>query len=323
MDQRRPTVLLVGQGLTAASALESLLARFLVVGLVRAPSAEGPDPAIATAERNGVRVLADTSLPAVWEAVRDLAPDCVVISSYDRLLPPSLLATCRFVNVHYAPLPAYRGRANVNWAIINGEPDTAITVHVLTASLDGGSILFQRRVRIGDDDTVADLYARLNELQRVHLADAVESHLHGDQGVRQDDAAATYGCSRLPGDGEIDWTGSTQTIYALVRALTAPYPGAFTHLGARRLVVWRARPATSPGRWVGRVPGRVVGLSDEAGWVDVLTGDGVLRLELVQPHGEDAQPAAEVIHSVRTTLGLRPAELLECLRLLLPTAGVP
>jgi hypothetical protein len=66
----------------------------------------------------------------------------------------------------------------------------------------------------------------------------------------------------------------------------------------------------------------VVGLSDAAGWVDVLTGDGVLRLELVQPHGEDVQPAAQAIHSTRTTLGLRAAELLECLRLLLPTVGV-
>ena len=69
------------------------------------------------------------------------------MSSYDRILPPRLLTRCPFVNVHYAPLPECRGRATVNWAIINRRPHTAITVHVLVAELDAGPILFQRRCR--------------------------------------------------------------------------------------------------------------------------------------------------------------------------------
>jgi methionyl-tRNA formyltransferase len=303
-------VLLIGEGPTTESALESLLGRFDVVGLVR----RGDDRVVAAAERRGVRVLGDASPAAIADAIRDLAPECVVVSSYDRILSAELLESCRFVNVHYAPLPRYRGRANVNWAIINREPETAISVHVLTPELDAGPILLQQRVPIGPDDTVTELYARLNDVQRASLAIAVERHLDGDPGIPQDDADATYGCTRLPADGEIDWSRSTEDVYALVRALVEPYPGAFTYLDGRRMIVWEARPAASPAQWAGRVRGRVVGRSGAEGWADVLTGDGVLRLISVEPEGEERQPAASAVASVRATLGLRAADLLERLR---------
>ena len=214
----------------------------------------------------------------------------MLVSSYDRILPPALLDRCPFINVHYAPLPELRGRATVNWAIIDRRADTAITVHVLAAQLDAGAILFQQRVPIGRHDTVSDLYARLNELQRVHLAPAVERYLAGDPGTAQDESAATYGCTRVPVDGEIDWGRPTEDTYALVRALTEPFPGALTYIEAHPLVVWRAAPVDAPRRWAGRVPGRVVGRSAAEGWVDVLTGDGVLRLETVQLEGQERRP---------------------------------
>jgi methionyl-tRNA formyltransferase len=299
----RRRILLIGQGPTTQSALDGLSARFEVVGLVRALSAEGCDPVIASAVRRGVDVLTDTTVAAVEAAVDELRPDCVVVSSYDRILPVALLDRCAFVNVHYAPLPRYRGRATVNWAIINGEPETAVSIHVLTPELDAGPILVQERVPIGPHDTVADLYDRLNGIMGATLAGAVERHLDGDPGVPQDEAQASYGCTRLPADGEIDWSGPTHEAYALVRALVDPYPGAFTHCDGARVVVWRAAPAPDPPRWAGRVPGRVVARSAAQGWADVLTGDGVLRLEVVQPEGEERQPAACLIGSLRATLG--------------------
>jgi methionyl-tRNA formyltransferase len=274
------------------------------------------DAVVTAARKHAVPVLPDASVGAVEAAVRELQPDCVVVSSYDRILPASLLERCRFVNVHYAPLPAYRGRATVNWAIIDRRPETALTIHVLVPELDAGPILFQHRVPIGPHDTVGDLYERLNALQHAHLGRVVQRHLEGDPGTPQDEAAATYGCTRVPGDGEIDWGRSTEEAYALVRALGDPYPGAFTHLDGRRLVIWRAAPAVLPRRWDGRVPGRVVGRSPTDGWVDVLTADGVLRLEIVEPQGERRQPAAAVIRSVRATLGLRTSDLLERVRVL-------
>jgi methionyl-tRNA formyltransferase len=305
-----PRVLLLGLGPTALTALESLAERFEVAGLVRAcPPPSGRDDVVERARALGVPVFSDVGPDAVERLVLDCAPDCVVVSSYDRILPGRVLARCPFMNVHYAPLPEYRGRANVNWAILNGEPETAITVHVMAPGLDAGNILFQQRVPIASDDTVGDLYAKLNAVQRQVLAEAVAAHLSGSQGEPQDEDAATYGCTRVPDDGEIDWAAPTEHVYALIRALAAPYPGAHTYLEGRRLRILRARPLQDPPRYVGRVPGRVVARSSRNGHVDILTGDGVLRISEVAD-GSECLPASTVITSTRQTLGLRTADLL-------------
>lgn len=303
-------ILLVGQGITTLTALQSLQDRFDVVGVVR--SSDPGDAAIRLADSSGVPVFADTSLAGVTYATKQADPDAVVVSSYDRILPADLVATRPFVNVHYAPLPRYRGRATVNWAIINGESHCAISIHALVPELDAGGILFQEFVPISPSDTVTDLYERLNAIQRNSLAGAVARRLKGDEGCPQDERRATYTCTRLPEDGEVDWSDTTDAADRLVRALTDPFPGAFTWLGLRRLVILRAEPCRVP-RYDGRVPGRVVRVDRSAGAVDVLTGDGVLRVYEVALDGAAPQRAADVITSVRQTLGLSTARLVAAL----------
>jgi methionyl-tRNA formyltransferase len=303
----RPRVVLVGVGPTTATALAGLLDdKFIVAALLRG----GEDDVTALAAAHGVPVVGETSVASMRTVVERERPDAVVVSSYDRILPADMLADRPFVNVHYAPLPRYRGRATVNWAIINGEPDAHISIHCLEPELDAGGLLFAGRVPIQATDTVSDLYERLNDLQQRHLAGAVRRRLEGDLGEPQDERAASYCCTRLPGDGEIDWAGTTDDADRLVRALTSPFPGAHTHLALQRLLVHRAEVRHDAPRYEGRVPGRPVGRSASGGWVDVLTGDGVLRLHTVQLDGSEPAPAAEVIRSVKQTLGLRAEDLL-------------
>ena len=308
--QTRGRVLLVGMGPTTRTALDALSARFDVVGLVREIGAGVVDPVVARACRLGVRVIPVATIPAIEAAVKELRPDCVVVSSFHRILPDTLLSKCRFVNVHYALLPKYRGRANVNWAILNGEKATGISIHEIAPGLDAGNVLFQAEVRIGPDDDVTTLYERLNEVQGAALVGAVERLLRGDGGERQDEAQATYGCTRLPDDGEIDWSASSDAVHALVRSQTPPFPGAFTYFEGKRLTVWRAKPVADAPRYDGRIPGRVVGVSRADGTVDVLTGDGVMRLLEVQLDGGERTAAANVVRSVKSTLGLRTTDLL-------------
>jgi len=303
-------VLLIGMGTTTLSALQSLLETCHVVGVVRESGDPQLDPVLQLAERAGVRIFPDASLQGVERAIRKVEPECVVVSSYGRLLPAATLAHCPFINVHYAALPAYRGQANVNWAIVNGETRTGVSIHILEVEADAGNVLFQQTVPIEARDTVSEVYARLNDVQRQHLGAAVVRFLEGDRGTPQV-GEPTFGCMRLPADGEIDWNQSTAAIDRLVRALVRPVPGAFTYADGERLIVWKAEPIENPRRYAGRIPGRVVAVSRRHGYVDVLTGDGVLRLLDVQ--FGDAQPcaAAEAIRSVRTKMGLRPADLLE------------
>jgi len=310
----QPTVLLVGMGITAASALESLGAVARLVGVVRPAAAD--DAVAKRAQTLSIPVFADASSAGLRAAVEQLSPDCVVVSSYDRILKPELLRLSRFVNVHYSPLPRYRGRANVNWAIINDEPVTAITIHVIAPGLDAGNILFQELMPLGPRDTIGEVYRRLNELQQRHLGPTVLRYLQGFGGHPQQESAASYGCTRLAHDGLIDWSAATRRIDCLIRALDEPFPGAFTYLQDKRLIVWRAAPLEPAPLYSGRIPGRVVGIYPAQGAVDVLTGDGVLRLFEVQLESAARVQASMIIRSVRTSLGLSIPELLDQIRTL-------
>jgi methionyl-tRNA formyltransferase len=310
-DMKR--ALLLGIGPTALSALESLAEQLHVVGVVRGvqPDAETDDVVVRRAGELSVPLLSDVSLDGVQRAIENSQPDCTVVSSYNRLLGAGLLDRGKFVNVHYAALPKYRGRANVNWAIINGEPETAITIHAVAPGPDTGNILFQQAIPIGPHETVADVYAALNEIQRRVLGDTVTRYLDGFPGVPQDESEATYGCSRVPADGEIDWSEPTDRIYGLIRALSPPYPGAHSYIGTRRITIMRASPARDGRRYAGRIPGRIVGRSAADGSVDILTGDGILRLhEVTVADNAEPIPASVVITSTSQTLGLRTSDLL-------------
>jgi methionyl-tRNA formyltransferase len=306
-------VLLLGMGATALSALESLAGQFQVVGIVRDvnPGAAAEDGVARRAHELSVPVLPDITPEGVRQAIEKSRPHCTVVSSYDRILSAKILERGKFVNVHYAALPKYRGRANVNWAIINREPETAITIHVIAPGLDAGNILFQQSIGIGHDDTVADVYDILNEIQRKVLGETVARYLDGFPGVPQNESESTYGCTRIPADGEIDWSAPTERIYALIRALSPPYPGAHSYLEMRRITIVGASPVQGAHRYAGRVPGRVVGRSKTDGYVDVLTGDGILRIhQVIAAENAEVVPAAAVITSTRQTVGLRASDLL-------------
>jgi methionyl-tRNA formyltransferase len=304
-------VLLVGLGTTTLSALTSLMAKCNVQAVVRHAEPSLPDPVFELAQQAGIPVYADTSQTQIKALILEYQPDCVVVSSYHQILPASLIELSTFINVHYSPLPQYRGRANVNWAMINDQPFAAITIHQISPDLDGGNILFQQPVSIQVDDTIADLYNRLNQIQQQHLGATVIKALDGYQGLVQNQAEATYCCTRLPEDGEIDWSESTRKIDCLIRALVSPFPGAYTYLQGQQMRIWTAKPLEHPPTYVGRIPGRVVSRSKAEGYVDVLTGDGVLRIFEVQLEGEEKASATTVIKSVKSTLGLSKSDLLK------------
>jgi methionyl-tRNA formyltransferase len=304
-------VLLIGLGTTTLSALESLLPQCNVQGLVRNADASDADDAVVNlADKMGIPIFSDVCQKNIKSLLLKFNPDCVVVSSYHQILPPELTTLSTFINVHYSPLPHYRGRANVNWAIINDESCAAITIHKIVPELDAGNILFQQLISIRSEDTVADLYERLNDIQRQRLGETVVKAWNGYAGVPQNSAEATYCCTRLPEDGEINWSTSTRSIDCFIRALVSPFPGAYTYFQGRKLLVWQATSVNNPPVYVGRIPGRVIGRSKTEGYVDVLTGDGVLKIFEVQFEGEEKTAAANVIKSVKSTLGLRMSDLL-------------
>jgi methionyl-tRNA formyltransferase len=310
-------ILLIGLGPTALSALRGLGA-WDVRAVIRPDDGGRLDEAVREeARRQGAAILRDCSITGVETALQRHDPDAVVVSSYDRIIPERMLLERPWINVHYAPLPHYRGRAVVNWAILNGERQVHVSVHSLVAELDAGGILASGAVAVPPRATVGELYEALNSLQERLLPQAVQRRLSGDEGDPQEAGSASYCCTRVPEDGEIDWTQPTAVIDRLIRALGEPYPGAYTWLGLQKVRVDTAAPSPDRRVWVGRVPGRVVNVSRAEGWVDVLTGDGSLRLMSVSVDDAAPVPAATVAASVKQTFGLRTADLVRALRIAL------
>jgi methionyl-tRNA formyltransferase len=219
-------------------------------------------------------------------------------------VPGGLLAA------HDSLLPAYRGFAPLNWAIINGESETGVTLFLLSEAMDAGLVFGQAVLTIAPDETAPALYQRIGAATITLVIDAWRSALAGTlTGTPQNEAAASYTCPRIPADGLIDWTRPTAELVRLVRALTYPYAGAFTFYRGERLFVWSAEVVTPSPRYVARLPGRVVGLDKYSGSVDVLTGDGVIRLREVGTDSEHNLRPIDVIKSIRVSLGLDPMDL--------------
>lgn len=308
-EEPKPDILFLGDGPTAPSALQSLIARCRVAHVFRQSNSSEADPVREFAALNDIPVSELQDLDQLSRLVDELKPAAVVISSFNRIIPRRIIERCRFINVHYSLLPQYRGRANVNWAIINGETAVGISIHAVVPDLDSGNVLFQQAIAIEPDDTVTSLYERLNAIQEHELGSVVLRAIRGYEGISQNPDRATYGCTRIPQDGEIDWRQPTDVIDRLIRSLTPPFPGAFTHLDTQQLIITRASPLPKSRVYVGRVPGRIVDRSSSEGWVDVLTGDGVLRVfSIVASNGPCT--AASVIRSTKATLGLSRQGLL-------------
>ena len=244
---------------------------------------------------------------------QELRPDIGLVVGCRILLPRTIFAAPPrgTLAAHDSVLPEYRGFAPLNWSIINGETQTGVTLFHLADGMDDGDIVGQRTVEIGANETAPEVHQRVCDATTNLVLEALPLIAQGRAPrVQQDERLATITCSRTPSDGLIDWRARTVDVHNLVRGLTAPYPGAFTFHAGRQLTIWRAEPVREPGRFVGRIPGRVVSVRGPNGSFDVLTGDGVLRVFEVQEKGGVPVPATSIVRSVRTTLGLQPVDLL-------------
>jgi methionyl-tRNA formyltransferase len=174
--------------------------------------------------------------PVLLERVRSWQPALMVVVGWYHMIPRSMRTLAPAVGLHASLLPDYSGGAPLVWAIINGEKETGITLFQLDDGFDTGPIIGQRREPIFDNDTIATLYARIEErgldLLRTHLPQIARGEAHY---TPQDESRRRIFPQRSPEDGRIDWSWSARRVYNFVRAPTRPYPGAFTELAGERL----------------------------------------------------------------------------------------
>ncbi|EIC85478.1 bifunctional UDP-4-amino-4-deoxy-L-arabinose formyltransferase/UDP-glucuronic acid oxidase ArnA [Serratia sp. M24T3] len=185
----------------------------------------------------------DVNHPLWVSRIRELQPDVIFSFYYRNMLSEEILSLAPNggFNLHGSLLPRYRGRAPVNWALLNGETETGVTLHKMVKRPDAGDIVGQQVVSITPQDTALTLHGKVRDAAQALLQHYLPVMKKGEITLTpQDESQASYFGRRTAADGEIHWHKSATEINNLIRAVTEPYPGAFTYLGQRKMTVWRA-----------------------------------------------------------------------------------
>ncbi len=297
----------------AVSALEALINEgYPIVGVVTQPDRMVGRKRIVTAPpvkevalKYGLPVFQPERVrrAEALEKIAQYRPEVIVTVAYGQILPSELLglASAGAFNVHASLLPRYRGAAPIQWAIIQGEKTTGVTLMTMVKELDAGPMWDSVRVDIGADTTYGELQDELAQRGAWLLVRALPKILHGElQAQAQDEASVTYAPPLRRADEQVDFTQSSSCVYDHIRAL-APVPGAFTHLNGKLLKLWRAKPLHD---WLGQAePGTIVEVVAEG--PVIACAKGAIIATQLQLEGKKVQSGQEFARGLRTIAGLR------------------
>jgi methionyl-tRNA formyltransferase len=301
-------IVLIGQAAFGEEVLGKLSERGEeVVAVYTPPDTAGKrDPLKGLAVQMGIPVFQPGSMraPEVYEEYTRLKPDLNVMAFVTSILPDSILSYPSVGTIQYHPslLPKHRGGSAINWAIINGEAKTGITIFWPDGGIDTGPILLQKEVGIAPDDTVGSLYfEKLFPLGVGALVEAIELVKRGTAPrIPQDESQATYEGLCTERDAIIDWSAPIDRVYNLIRG-TNPQPGATTYLHGKKLKIFDAKPIYDI---AGGLPGEIVD-SRADGFTVSLKRGGIL-VQKVQMDKSSKVEAAEFARQA----GLAPGDRL-------------
>lgn len=265
-----------------------------------------PSPVKELALQAGLPVLQPQRArdEAFFPQLATFAPDLIAVAAFGQILPRTILDLPRFgcLNVHTSLLPKYRGAAPIQWAILNGDAETGVTIMRMDVGLDTGEIVAQQTTPILPEDNAETLHDRLAALGAELLARTIPEYAAGRLPVRPQPAeGVVYARKISKQDGQLDWSQPANVLWNRVRGL-APWPGAFTWLPGlphpHLLKVWKASVADLSGK-----PGEV--LAADASGIAVACGQGALRLLEVQREGGRRLVAREFLAGHALPPGLR------------------
>ena len=259
-----------------------------------------PPPVKQLALSHGIPVYQPTKMRdgTVAALLRELAPDCLVVVAYGRILPQEILDVpprgC--VNIHGSLLPRYRGAAPIQWSVIRGETVTGVTSMFMDAGMDTGDIIDTLTTPIGENETAGELFERLAPLGARLLSTTLAAIADGTVTRRpQNDAEATMAPMLEKAMGRLDLTRPARELHNQVRGMN-PWPGAFCTAGGKTLKIHETRVAAGSG-----TPGTLL-CADP---VTVACGEGALQLVTVQPEGKPRMAAEAWLRGARLPQGAR------------------
>ena len=255
-----------------------------------------PTPVKVVALAHEIPVFQPVTLKdgAALDTIRQLAPELIVVAAYGRILPSTILdyPAKGCINVHSSLLPKLRGAAPINWAVINGEAETGVTIMHMAQELDAGDIIAQVRTPIDPDESVEAVHDRLAQLGGALLVEAVAQIAAGTaQRIPQDHEQSTYAPMLSRALSPIDWTQSAKSIHDKIRGLS-PWPAASTDVISGDTI--KIFGSVNTGLSTSAHPGVIVEAGKQG--IDIACGDGkILRITQLQAAGGKRMAAADYL----------------------------
>jgi UDP-4-amino-4-deoxy-L-arabinose formyltransferase/UDP-glucuronic acid dehydrogenase (UDP-4-keto-hexauronic acid decarboxylating) len=257
---------------------------------------------LASEHRIPVFAPMDINHPLWLEKIKEWNPDILFSFYYRNLIQRQILdipkAGC--LNLHGSLLPKYRGRAPINWVLVNGEKETGVTLHYMTPRPDDGDIVAQEKIGVSDDDTALTLHRKVAQATE-KLLDEVLPHIQNGTAPRspQDHGKATYFGIRQPADGAIDWSETAREVRNLIRAVTKPFPGAFSFIGERKCFFWEAQEISlETGKYL---PGTVISAKP----LTIATGQNAIVVSYGQAEGSIYMTGEQLVIELSLVPGMK------------------
>lgn len=298
----KPRILFMGTPAFALPALRLLHERnHLVVGVVTQldrPQGRGlkeaAPPVKILAQELSIPVYQPTKVKdeSFLDVFKKINPDMVVVVAFGQILPKVIIdyPPLKCLNIHPSLLPKYRGAAPMNWAIINGEKKTGVTIMLMDEGMDSGDILLQEETDIGPSETFGELHDRLARIGAELLLVAIDHVVNRTaQRTPQDSTQVTFAPRLTKETGKIIWHNKANDIVNLIRGLS-PTPAAYTFLNGQNLKIFAAE--AREGR-VDDTPGTILAPSAEG--LPVAATDGFVLLKEIQPAGKKRMPIADFL----------------------------
>lgn len=237
------------------------------------------------------------------DLLKVFAPEVIVVVAYGRILPKSVLDLPPFgcINVHGSLLPKYRGAAPIQWAVLDGESETGVTIMRMDVGMDTGDILLKKQMPIGVDDTSGSMFEKLAILGSELLLKGLDLLVQDVANFQpQEEALATYAPMLSKTDEVMDWSKGAEVLHNQVRGMN-PAPGAYTLYGGERLKIWQTQVKPSFSE-VG-LPGTIIKVDEAGFWVQ--TGQGCLAVQEVQPAGKKRMSGKQFLNGLNQGVGYR------------------
>jgi len=236
--------------------------------------------------------------------LKSLKPDMIVVVAYGKILPQEIIEVPKLgcINVHASLLPKYRGAAPIQWALINGESETGISIMKINERLDAGEIILQKKIKISEADNAITLFEKLFDLGGKLMLRVLEQIEHGTaRFTAQDDAQATFAPSLTKESGEIDWKNSALSIHNRIRG-TVPWPVTHTYYKEKLLKIWKSQIHVLALEMEFKAAGTIVQVVKNTGFI-VSTGNGHILILEVQPEGKKKMGAYEFVIGHKISAG--------------------